>query len=88
MAVDVEVGEGKQWIEREFWNLLPGKKDKPENKIEWNRDSDRKLHIMRVEVDGKRERREFTDNQVRDSPNDRSQQKRIRETLQNLVRIL
>jgi len=83
MAIDVELEQGQQWIEREFWSSLPGREDKPENKIEWNFDSNRRLYTMRVEIDGKQGRCQFTENQLRDCLADRSGtvQKKIREAL-------
>lgn len=80
MAIDVALDQGQQWIEREFWSLLPGQ---PESKIGWNFDSDRRVYAMHLETDGKQVRFRFTENQVRDCPNDTNGtvQKKIREAL-------
>lgn len=84
-ATDAELEAGKKWIENEFWNQLPGRKERPGNKITWDYKSDLMQHSMQVELDGKQGTCKISDNDVRDCLENRAVQKRVRRLLKQLA---
>ena len=89
MATDLKLQEGQRRIENEFWTQLPGKKDKPENKIhKWDYNSDLMRYTMPVEVDGKQGRCDFSDKDVRDCLADKTVQKRVKRQVKKLTKSL
>jgi len=75
IAIDRELAQGKQWIERGFWSLLPERKGKPGDKISWSWNTNYQLHTLQVEIDAKHGSCQFAENEIRDCVADRTVQK-------------